>query len=168
MSELSKITSHTNQLLGLYKYDSSTNGDAIGDTRKSNRFGKIQFETCMATNAIKGAGTWIVTKMLLTLSMPDNNMTYTTPPVPDGPAGAFVALLNGKSGFGRVIIGDAQEYSDFVFKADGTVTLINPSANVVTTETDAKLCITDGGSIVYIINELSSTLVATIEVNYNS
>jgi len=152
--------------LGLFDFDSSTLTDVVGDTKKSNQSGKLQFETCTGAGA-KNNGTWLATKVLLTTSLSDNNMTYAAPPVPSG-VGSFIALPTGKSGFGRIIIGDAQEYSDFVFKADGTVTLINPSANVVTTETNDKLCITDGGGLVYIINEIGSTLIATVELNYNS
>jgi hypothetical protein len=94
------------------------------------------------------------------VSMLDSNMS-------EG-AGSYINLAASKSGFGRIIIGNAQEYSDFVFKVDGTVTLINNSANVVSTSIDGKLVIRDAGTNVRIINELGSTLIATIIVNYNT
>jgi len=147
------------QTLALYTYKASTVGDVIGDTRTSNQSGWYYIETCTVANAAKGAGTWVITKAMLTKSLTDSNEG-------EG-AGTYVDLVASKSGFGRIIIGDAQEYSDFVFKIDGSVTLINNSANVVTSSADAKLVIKDNGSNVRIVNELGSTLIATIEINYN-
>jgi len=68
-----------------------------------------------------------------------------------------VALDADAAGWGHVMIGDNEEYSEFRFKADGTVTLIDNSANVVTTDTDAKLCFIDKGDHVIIKNRLGAS-----------
>lgn len=157
---LDKSPNSRQLLLELYDYKSSTIGDTVGDKREGNISGWQQLETCTVANATKGSGTWVVTEAKRTISLTDSNMA-------EG-AGSYIDLTASKSGFGRIIIGDAQEYSDFVFKVDGTVTLINPSTNVVTTSTDAKLVIRDAGSNIRIVNELGSTLIATITINYNA
>jgi hypothetical protein len=161
--ERMRIHSTGNQSIPTAKYlfkAASQTADTIGDTRTSNQSGWEYLETCTVANSAKGGGTWIITSAKRTVSLVDSNGS-------EG-AGSYVDLVASKSGFGRIIIGDAQEYSDFVFKVDGTVTLINNSTNVVTTSTDAKLVIRDAGSNVRIVNELGSTLIATIVINYNA
>jgi hypothetical protein len=60
------------------------------------------------------------------------------------------------SGFGWVIGGSAEEYSQFIVDADGTVTLISNSTNVVANaDTDAKICIgSDAYEPIHIKNRL--------------
>lgn len=162
-----KTNNSEHQTIGLYTYQEAGVGDTVGDTRKGTISGWIQEETCTVANATKGGGTWIVTSAKKTISLVDNNEQYSG--VVPTTAGAFISLASGGSGIGRIIIGNGQEYAQFSFIADGTVTLwTDKTANVVTTETNDKFCITDGGAVVYIINELGSTLVTTVEILYNS
>ena len=65
-----------------------------------------------------------------------------------------ITLTSGKAGFGEVMIGDNQEHAMFTFTSAGVVTLTLSSAEVVNTDTDAKLCIYDGGTSVNIKNRL--------------
>lgn len=169
MAVLNRTNQNNQQTLALYNYNGSTVGDVVGDTRTSNQSGWYCIDTCTVANAAKGAGTWIRTYAAITKSLVDNNNQYdgSTPALPTT-AGAFLQLTNAKSGIGKIIIGDAQEYALFSFTTAGAVTLwTDASANVVTTNTDTKLCIYDGGTQVYIINELGGTLTCTVEVNYN-
>jgi hypothetical protein len=83
-------------------------------------------------------------------------------------ASSFTDLDSGKSGFGFCQIGDGAEYAFFSFTTAGVVTLITSSANVVNTDTDAKLCIVDAGGYVRIANALGSTLMMTLIIFYNS
>lgn len=84
-------------------------------------------------------------------------------------AESIIDLATGKSGMGKIIIGDNQEYAYFRFTTAGVVTLETlVSANVTTTQTDAKLVIKDNGTNVRIVNELGSTLGATVIINYNN
>lgn len=149
------------QVIGNYHYQAaSETQDTLNDTRYYNSSEWIYEETCTVASATKGGGTWIKTSGKITISLTDSNMG-------EAP-GSYVDLVASKSGIGRIVIGNAQEYSDFVFTTAGAVTLINASANTVNTSTDAKLVIRDAGSNVRIVNELGSTLIATIIVNYNS
>lgn len=146
--------------LGIYTYQSSTVGDVIGDTRFSNSSGWFIVETCTVANAVKGAGTWIKSKALKSISLSDSNMV-------EG-SGSYIDLDSSKSGFGRIVIGNSQEYADFIFMVDGSIILLSQcSSNVVTTSTDGKLVIRDAGSNVRIVNELGTTLTATITIDYN-
>jgi len=157
----------TQQIKGVYNYKATSfTADTVGDTRTSNQSGVEYLETCTVANVAKAGGTWVVTETKQTVSLVDNNMQYVG--VVPQTAGAFISLQSGKSGMGKIIIGDALEFAYFIFTTAGVVTLQVNSTNVVTTETDAKLCITDGGSLVYIVNELGSTLIATVTINYNS
>lgn len=78
----------------------------------------------------------------------------------------MVLPTNGKTGYGFVIIGDNDEYCKFVFKSDGTVTLVYNSANVVNTDTDAKLCIYNSSGNVSIKNRLGSEKAIRYEVDW--
>ncbi len=63
----------------------------------------------------------------------------------------------GISGRGWLSVDDgttASEWADFKFDDDGTVTLIQNSANIVTTSTAGKLCIIDNGSGIAMLNRL--------------
>ena len=59
MAELNKNPNHNQQTLGLYTYNSSTVGDAIGDTRTSNQASVYKVEVCTVANAVKAGGTWV-------------------------------------------------------------------------------------------------------------
>lgn len=73
---------------------------------------------------------------------------------------------NGKTGTGFVIAGDNDEYVRFIFKTDGSVTLVYNSANVVNTDTDAKLCIYNNSGNVSIKNRLGSEKAIRYEVDW--
>lgn len=150
------------QTLGLYTYQGSTVGDVIGDTRTSNQSGWYYIETCTVANAAKGAGTWVITKAMLTKSLTDSNEA-------EG-AGTYVDLVSGKSGRGSIVFGDAVGYADFVFTAAGAVTLIVNSSNVFTAlQTGTNhVIIKDNGSNVRITNELAATTTFTIEIKYTN
>jgi hypothetical protein len=75
-----------------------------------------------------------------------------------------ITYTTGVSGKGSLIVGDAEEFADFIFAADGTVTLISNSANVVNTDTDTKFCVYDCGSGICIKNRLGSTKTVRVEV----
>jgi len=79
---------------------------------------------------------------------------------------AYIDLPEGVSGFGEVIAGDNQEYTQFRFTTAGVVTLLNNTANVVDTDTVSKLCILDNGSNVRIKNRLGSSKEIKVVVNY--
>jgi len=64
----------------------------------------------------------------------------------------------GVSGRGWISVDDGSttaEWADFFYADDGTVTLIQNSANVVNTDTDGKVCIIDDGSGIAILNRLA-------------
>ena len=69
---------------------------------------------------------------------------------------ASIDLTTNTTGWGFVMAGDNEEYAHFRFTAAGVVSLDYNSANVVTTDTDAKLCIFDNGNNVRIRNRLGS------------
>jgi len=155
---INKTPNSRRLLRNSYDYESSTEGDAIGDTRKGTINGWFQEETCTGAHATRGSGTWIVTEAKKTISLTDSNMGEA--------AGSYVDLPTGKSGIGCVKLGVERTWFDFA--TDGSVTLINNSANVSTASEDAKLIVRDAGTNVRIVNELGSTLIATITINYNA
>ena len=81
---------------------------------------------------------------------------------------AEIVIATGTVGFGFAQIGDNQEYAQFSWKADGTVTLINNSANAVAANTDDKFCIYDAGSGIAIKNRLGSALDVRFQLHYSS
>jgi hypothetical protein len=75
--------------------------------------------------------------------------------------------LEDYAGYGFCMIGDAQEYANFVFDSSATVTLLTDvSANVVNIDADANLCIYNNGGTVYIKNRLGSSLDLMYEIHY--
>ena len=79
---------------------------------------------------------------------------------------AELIITTGITGWGFAMIGDNQEYGQFVWTTAGVVTLINNSTNTVNTDTDGKFCIYDAGSGIAIKNRLGSTLKIRYELNY--
>jgi hypothetical protein len=150
------------QTLALYTYQASTVGDVIGDTRTSNQSGWYYLETCTVANAAKGAGTWVITKAMLTKSLTDSNEG-------EG-AGTYVDLVSGKSGRGSIICGDNVGFAEFTFTTAGVVTLLMVSDNVFTSlQTGTNhIVIKDNGTNVRITNELGSTTTFTIEIKYTN
>lgn len=69
-------------------------------------------------------------------------------------------------GFGVAMIGDAQEYAQFVFSSAGAVTLIAQSANSAASDTDGKLCVFGSSGVVRVKNRLGSELVALIGATF--
>ncbi len=69
-----------------------------------------------------------------------------------------IVLPASTCGFGTIIIGDNQEFTQFRWSINGMVTLLNPTANVINTDTISNLCVFDSGSAVTIRNRLGSTL----------
>lgn len=80
----------------------------------------------------------------------------------------IISLPTSISGWGEVMLGDNEEWASFRFKADGTVTLIAYTTNVVTTDTDEKFCIYDGGSGVIIKNRMSSSKTVRYSIKYSA
>ena len=70
---------------------------------------------------------------------------------------ASITLPDATIGFGFVQAGDNEEYALFSWTSAGAPTLISNSANVVTTDTDTKLCILDGGTQINIKNRLGAS-----------
>lgn len=93
------------------------------------------------------------------------NSRFTSETVADD---AEIVIATGVAGWGFCQIGDNQEYSHFTFKADGTVTLFNNTANVANTDTDTNLCIYDAGAGIAIKNRLGSSLTVRFTINYSS
>jgi hypothetical protein len=79
---------------------------------------------------------------------------------------AEIVWPTGVSGWGVVMAGDNEEWTQFRFSADGTVNLINNTANVVNTDTDTNLCIYDAGSGIAIKNRLGSAKIIAYEIHY--
>ena len=80
--------------------------------------------------------------------------------------GSFNLLDNANGGWGFVMAGDGEEYGHFTFTSAGVVTLGDVSANVVNTDTDAKLCIFDGGTVVTIRNRLAAAKAIKVVFHY--
>lgn len=68
-----------------------------------------------------------------------------------------IILPPNRCGRGWVLVGDNEEYSDFRFCGNGTVTLFSSSANVINSDTDANFCIFSNGSSVVLKNRLGTT-----------
>jgi len=86
-----------------------------------------------------------------------------------------VSLLDGghfdvaasTSGWGEVFVGDNEERARFSWTAGGVVTLMENTANVVSTDTGSKFCIFNGGAgSVRIRNRLGATKVVKYVLNY--
>jgi hypothetical protein len=70
------------------------------------------------------------------------------------------------AGSGTVVVGDNAEFADFKWDSTGTVSLTISSANVVTTNTDAKFCIYVDTGIVHIKNRLGSPVLFLYNLKY--
>jgi len=70
---------------------------------------------------------------------------------------AYIDIPSATSGWGTVFVGDNDEFARFRWTTAGVVTLDENTANVVTTDTDTKLCIFDNGTTVRIRNRLGAT-----------
>jgi len=148
-----------NMGLNYFYQATSPTADTVNDVRFYNSSGLL-LSHCTQNNATKGSGAWLTGLGNAARSLTDSNMGEA--------AGSFYNLASGKSGMAFVTIGDNQEYAWFSFTTAGVVTLINNSANVVTTSTDAKLVIRDAGTNVRIVNELGSTLNMSVLIIYNT
>lgn len=80
---------------------------------------------------------------------------------------AEITIQTGVAGWGFAMAGDAEEYGRFIFKADGTVTLLENSANTVNTDTDTKFCIYDAGGGIAIKNRLGASKKVRYEIFYS-
>jgi hypothetical protein len=76
-----------------------------------------------------------------------------------------ILITAGMAGWGTVMIGDNQEFSDFRFGTTGSVTLIGNTTNVTNTDTDGNLVIWNNGTQTSIKNRLGSGLVIAIDVD---
>ncbi len=79
-----------------------------------------------------------------------------------------IVLPTATCGFGTAQIGDSQEYTQFYWTTAGVVTLVNNTANVVNTDTDAKFCIFDSGTTVTIRNRLAATLFLRVNLTFST
>jgi len=77
-------------------------------------------------------------------------------------------LPDATSGFATLIVGDAEEFTQFYWASDGTVTLVNPTANVVNTDTDTNFCVFDNGTTVRLRNRLGSAKTVTMSYKYST
>ncbi len=80
--------------------------------------------------------------------------------------GVYILPLTTNGGWGMAQIGDGQEYGFFSFTSAGVVTLISNSANTQTSIADNKFIIYDGGTGVYLRNELGSTLTINVVIHF--
>jgi len=82
---------------------------------------------------------------------------------------ADIVLPTGKSGFGFVQFETAAafEYAQFVFTANGAVTLLQNSTNIDDADTDGKFCIFDNGTNVTISNRLAEAVTVRYEISYS-
>ncbi len=70
------------------------------------------------------------------------------------------------AGWCHVLVGDAEEYAHFVWDSTEVVDLIYNSANVVTTDTDTKFCVFDGGGKVTVRNRLGGARKVTFDLHF--
>ena len=80
---------------------------------------------------------------------------------------AEITLTTAKTGWGRAMAGDNEEYIEFRFTATGVVTVISNSANAINTDTDGFLCVYDAGTGIRIKNRLGATKTIRYIVNYS-
>lgn len=79
---------------------------------------------------------------------------------------ASILLPDATAGWGEVFVGDNEERARFSWKADGSVTLMENTANVVNTDTDDKFCIYDNATAVVIKNRLGASKTVKYVINY--
>jgi hypothetical protein len=72
------------------------------------------------------------------------------------------------TGFGFLIVGDSEEYAYFTWSSTETVTLVQNSANVVTTDTDTKFCIFNNTGKVSIKNRLGTAKEVVFDYHYTT
>jgi hypothetical protein len=80
----------------------------------------------------------------------------------------YVDLEDSVKGWGFVQVGDNEEFSEFTFASDGTVTFGDSSTNIDNADTDGKFCIFDNGSNVRIKNRLGATKNIAVNINFYS
>ncbi|MDC1299925.1 hypothetical protein N8Z24_00300 [bacterium] len=78
---------------------------------------------------------------------------------------AYFDLPTASAGFGFISVGDGEYYAQIQWATDGTVLLINNSADVEAINTIGKFCIFDNGTSVRVRNRLGSTV--TVMFNYH-
>jgi len=78
------------------------------------------------------------------------------------------SLATGVAGWGTVMAGDNEQWADFVFASDGTVTLRSNSAKVSKTSSagDDSLMVYDGGGGIVIKNRLGASKKVAWTINY--
>lgn len=149
-------TTETTASLGMVIVDGYKTDGGTGETGLSDDGNILAIRNGgSTTNIFKGNGA-IVTNGLY-------NYSYSASLADD----AEIALPTATAGWGFVQIGDNQEWAQFSWKADGTVNLIQNSANVVSTDTDTYLCIYDAGTGVSIKNRLGSALIVRLNIHYS-
>jgi hypothetical protein len=145
-------------------------GDMILSTAKSDGIGVGDFSVLTTTGGAAGGTATtdyspaekfrVESRQLI-----DNNMSYTGA-VPNT-AGSFIQLTDAKAGICFLSWGTGSEYATIAFTTAGVVTLVSNSANVVNTQTNDRINVIDGGTQVYIINEMGSTATVTLTIIYN-
>jgi hypothetical protein len=79
-----------------------------------------------------------------------------------------ITLDTGVSGWGEAMAGDMDAFVRFVFKSDGTVTLIDFSyGNVNNADADGYFCVYDGGTGVVLKNRLGSSKTVRYKITYS-
>lgn len=77
-------------------------------------------------------------------------------------------LPDATAGFGTLIVGDGEEYTQWHWTSAGVVTLVNPTANVVATDTDTNFCLFDNGTQVRVRNRLGSAKKVVFDYQYTT
>ena len=124
-----------------------TTKDGLGQPEE----GMTYTDTTLKIDKVYIDGTWKLQGVSTTINLADD---------------AGIVIPTGKTGWGFAMIGDAEEYGRFTFKADGTVTLLESSANTVSTDTDTKFCIYDAGAGIAIKNRLGAAKDVSYDVKY--
>lgn len=77
-----------------------------------------------------------------------------------------IDLVADTAGHGFLLVGDAEEYVEFVWTVGNTVTAINQSSNVSLTDTDGFFCVFDNTTSVRIRNRLGTTKDVVFNIRY--
>lgn len=77
-------------------------------------------------------------------------------------------LPDATAGFGTLIVGDGEEYTQWHWTSAGVVTLVNATANVVNTDTDTNFCIFDNGTQVRVRNRLGVAKKVVFDYHYTT
>jgi len=78
----------------------------------------------------------------------------------------YILLPTQSHGWGEIMLGNNEEWAHFRWNTNSTPVLIDSTSNVVTTNTNGKLCIYDIGSYVAIRNRIGDGKMIAYKINY--